>query len=989
MNTSSKNIILGFAVVVIILVSLFMLTRSDRRVVLSISGFQTPTETVTIGGGASSICYADVPENYMQVVYEDGAFRWTVNPAYVKKDSLLYYKVNGKNPNLHLLGKGDEIRVDVGDGEPMRLGLKEVKEVLKGVTSKYVLLRNVLEKIDHKEKELNSNSSPRGEESSNSENEKDAKGRFNYQNRLKDHRELKSFLWRKSKRGDWHLVILDRKTSLVQGGEECGYVDASTTLNYPPANALKLQFFRVADYSYQTEKVDDESVEIDGVNYQMKPVQMMTEWTAGHVLIRQAEGGGLDVSFPKPITYVESVDTLRKLVDNSFNVLSIVQLDGSFPISKNLYVPQFSSTINHYLCNLYVDADSIVLRNGLQQQRIESRWSFFPSLQRIDLRTAENGKIRMSVGMIDGKFALSYLCFPFLIFLIIFFVYPLLVDVRGHRERGKVSAKAALLPKHFRLIALIAFAYCVCKVLIAMKLSFSFPYFEKLTGVVSVATGLMLMLMFTLSLVMNSDFLTIHVEKERKNRNLLLNERKWHAVRVSVLGVLVCWFGMRYMDYDFNSELLKAYLPSDLFSWNVLKWTELSGMNDLHRSVVYSLLFMNVLVIVVLILSYFTNVTMFFTKHIEAWHEALVRTVDSWKWMKAGLKEVEQLGGARSRKEALGAKLFFLLLLRYILCYVMIPAMIVLLMAWLIPGNFATALITLSLVIGLSWALSHVSWEEGFGLAFTEMLSALVIIMLCALVADMGYYTNVFGLLVGVILFYFLTQKEDFTPQNKKRRERERVVVRVIMVGAVLFMLLFPKLLNVMFDVENVTYNRGNRRFMMYSQFEKYRNSGYRYAVSDTEFMTVMGHYMYQTNGRDPLSNEHHYLHPSISSGQSPVVLNDVSIQAAFFGTYGWLAYVVFFGLLVLIALTVLSYSIDIQDEKYLHRQMRWRILAVLMWVGTSVYLYLSYIGMVPFTGRLNPGFGVDSVGEMLESAILLAFMTATALRNKKVKSEE
>ena len=62
----------------------------------------------------------------------------------------------------------------------------------------------------------------------------------------------------------------------------------------------------------------------------------------------------------------------------------------------------------------------------------------------------------------------------------------------------------------------------------------------------------------------------------------------------------------------------------------------------------------------------------------------------------------------------------------------------------------------------------------------------------------------------------------------------------------------------------------------------------------------------------------------------------------------------------------------------------RWRVLAVLMWVGTSVYLYLSYIGMVPFTGRLNPGFGVDSVGEMLESAILLAFMTATALRNEQ-----
>ena len=57
-----------------------------------------------------------------------------------------------------------------------------------------------------------------------------------------------------------------------------------------------------------------------------------------------------------------------------------------------------------------------------------------------------------------------------------------------------------------------------------------------------------------------------------------------------------------------------------------------------------------------------------------------------------------------------------------------------------------------------------------------------------------------------------------------------------------------------------------------------------------------------------------------------------------------------------------------------------WRMLAMLMWVGTSVYLYCSYTGHFPFTGRLNPGLGVDSVGEALESTMLLAFMTATCL---------
>ena len=59
--------------------------------------------------------------------------------------------------------------------------------------------------------------------------------------------------------------------------------------------------------------------------------------------------------------------------------------------------------------------------------------------------------------------------------------------------------------------------------------------------------------------------------------------------------------------------------------------------------------------------------------------------------------------------------------------------------------------------------------------------------------------------------------------------------------------------------------------------------------------------------------------------------------------------------------------------------QLVWRTLAVMMWAGTSIYLYASYIGGVPFTGRLCPGLGVDAVGEAIESTLLLAFMTATS----------
>ena len=186
-------------------------------------------------------------------------------------------------------------------------------------------------------------------------------------------------------------------------------------------------------------------------------------------------------------------------------------------------------------------------------------------------------------------------------------------------------------------------------------------------------------------------------------------------------------------------------------------------------------------------------------------------------------------------------------------------------------------------------------------------------------------------------------------------------------------------------------YDRTSRRFQMFSQFDNYRDSGYRYAVSDTEFMTVMMHGMYNATGADPLSPERHPLHPSVSTGLSPVVLNDVSLPLAFFGTYGWGAYVAFFALIVLLLVTVTAYTLP--PATLLNRgvevdvRMLWRILAVLMWACTSFYLYASYVGQFPFTGRLCPGYGVDSVGEALESMSLLAFMTATLLKTETTGS--
>lgn len=928
-------------ILVLIVLCLLMLGRVHRRLVVSINGFHQHASTITVGSGNSGICFHKIPEHFMKVTYEEGAFSWEVNPKYVKADSLCYYKVNGRNPNLHLIGESDSIVVAVGNRN-VSLNLSRIEDILDGVTSQYVLLRNVLDiAVEHRE----------GQE------------------RLKDDHGLKSFLWRSRNQhfwgttyGDWQLVILDRRTRLVGSGGEVAYADRGSTMELTPeqADRFKIQFFYIADYSYQTNKADRHSLTIDGVNYQAKAMLSPTEWTAGHALIKPSGREGLDVFFPKAITYVEDLDTLRSFMNSGTNMLTMMQMDGSFPVARNLYVPHFSGAVSQYICNIFLDNDSVMLRNGGTTLKVATGWKLLPSLQKTSLRSAQNEELFVNCGLINYRFILSYLWLPLVVFLLIFVAWPWLTDTSKIVHcRGLNSRRGDLTP-HFRIIAFLAFAYCVCKVMIAFKLSFSFPYFEELTGVISVSAALMLMLFFIVSLILNRDFLTATL------RNHQRAHRHWTALGVAAAGVLICYAALKWMDGGFNASFLDAYLPGDLFSMNILKWQELSGMNDLHRSIPYSLLFANVVAIVMLFvmtLPAFSDMK----NPGEQWLQRFHGKVDQWEQRAMQQPGIERYAPVVN-------------VLVFLLKYALVPLVLVFMVS-LLPGNFATAFITLFLIIGMSWTLSNITFHHGRIVAFVEMiLVALLFVAAASVKADMGYTTNLFGIFFAVILFYFMQERGGYDFGHQQANKMEKRWIPRLMVVSVLLVFSMPMLLSSLLDTEKVAYSRATRRFNMYSQFEKYRNSGYRYALSDTEFMTVMVHYMYNVSGKDPLSNEHHFLHPSVSSGQSPVVLNDVSLQGAFFGAYGLLAYVVYFGLLALLAWLVLTYSMH-EPSGLLHAQLRWRVLAVLMWVGTTLYLYISYLGQLPFTGRLNPGFGVDSVGEMLETALLLAFMTATALK--------
>lgn len=937
----TKTIIMCLTGAVIIM-CLIMMFRTSPRFVLSIQSFDVNTSKITVGGG-SDICFEQIPHDFMEVEDKDGYFEWKVNDVHRRNDSLMYYTINNINPNFHRLEEGQiSIQLPAQSDRPaqtLTIPIDEIKGLLKGPESKYVLLRTLLQMRDTRDTTIDYTSI----------------------------KQLRSCLARKTKKSPWGIVILDKYTTLVTpDGNRITYAMNGRTDSIEgakaPANTFKVQFYRMSNYTIMPEDIDDDMFHIGRMHYLAKPVLVTTKWGAGHAMVTEA-GNGLHVAFPKALTYAERVDSLRSYAKGTSRLLTYQQSDGSFPVSHNLLLPFYSNAISQDVCNLRITDDSLGVFLGTGSIKlITNQNSLVPKFQVIKLPSGGSGSTYAKVGMIDKGFILSYLWIPLLVFLILFIIYPYLTS-RDANEKG-ITPLASELPSHFRAILLITLAYGLCKIMIAFKLSFTYPYFDKMTGIIPLSVSLMLLLVFNLSLMFNHAFVKSEVRKWRI----------WAALAVSVVCLAIIGVAFKMMDNGFNAETISSYYPSELGGCNFLRWSDAVGMNDTHRTVPFMLLLVNILTTIFLFV-----LTLIDIKKVSSKLNKFNGKINFWVSLIIGVLIVGNMT--------------------------------------LIPGNFSTAAITLFAVMGLCWTLSKIDYT--YTRQFTKSTPSedksliariksflrdnksfwwTMMACFCYFVAatfpphaDKGYLTNFAGYMVfGIIVCLMVQKSRSQTETSNSEREwldrYEKGIRNSIIFVLVVAIIFFIWGLPLIFKANSIDYDRSSRRFMAATQFEKFQDSGYRYAVSDAEFMIVMAHYMFNGDGTDPLSNTEHMLHPSLSTGQSPVILNDVSIQSSFFGTYGFWAFVVFFALLALLAWLVFTHTLTAKGELDMPRM--WRLMAVLLWISTTVYLYVSYSGYIPFTGRLVPGFGVDAVGEALETSILLAFMTATTLHLSTTKKK-
>jgi len=961
---------------VVFLTCWWMASAVEKKLVFTIDEVELGHSAAVTIGNSSDVCFQNVPHDFLTITPERDGFRWEVNKLY--HDSLQYFKINNENPNKHVIRNDASQQINivlpVRKDKILKMSLtgedvwqtwndfKDQKDVLvKHFAAYYHVRKGDVSKEDS----------------------------LLYLSQMQRH-DVRSFFERDGE--SLSLIILDEHTHLHDNGSDIGY--ARSGLVHPTGEQVgrcKVQFFRVADYCYMERRAARGRFQINGVSYAMKPTVKLTEWGAGHVMIDFAQDHTF-LRFPRPITYVGSVDSLRKKSAYASQVITLKQDNNAFPAKSDLYLPAFSTAVNFDLCNIefFHQDDSVVIRdNHYREQVVENpRTSFLPfsivpTFEPMTLRSGQD-TLNGRVGWIDGTFIFSYLWPSLLVFVILLLLIwiPAISPVRLSRKQlNNLREKEAVkhYPSYLSLLLLIALGYCVCKSLIALKLSYTYPYFEKITGIVPVSAAMTLLLFFSLTMILNSSL------RQYAGKGTSKNAVCW-IVCACMLTALVFLF-FKVMDSMISAGVISSYFHSEVY--NVLPWRWLVeyGINDTHRSVVYALFVSEAVVLTLWLLLNIFGASITTGCHtLKERYDKLVEKINGRLknyWGKAtyldGLKKLLALPVMREN---------FLVKALFSAIKTLFPThflvMIVLIVIGNKFGNFGTAFITLLVILGFTQALTHTSIEEGTlprHTIFCKMLLISAAYIVAAMMGDHGYMTNYLGFVMCLLCFFFMMRRPvSYGDSYQQAARTERRWVNKMLLTLVVIIVFLPTVCSHLFTTEEVNYDRLSRRVMLYSNFDSLERSGYRYSESDAEFMVIMSHYMQDRKSRDPLSNDDHFLHASVSSGQSPVVLNDLSLPVAFFGSYGvFRASVVYFLLLFVMIWMVMQYSFSFVDTKEptLNRPMQWRLLAMFMWVGTSLYIYLSYIDWLPFTGRLNPGLGVDAVGEALETAILLAFMAS------------
>jgi hypothetical protein len=892
------------ALIVTFCITIAYIDNTTERLFFSITKFELPEGNRFSIGENSDVCYAGVPEGYMTVGYENNGFSYEINEA----EPCLYYFVNNVNPNRHPLRPNSILRIP---GLPPLNG-DLILGLLKHYKNEYYMLVNVLR--DRIQPEM-------------------------LQEIESGDMEFNSFIHKQGE--NYSLIILDPYTTI----DGVGYCYANAL---PEGNEFKIQFFQMKSWSTGNQSDGNQRYLSDSIrSYYAKPVQLFTEWGAGHVLVRRTDENRFAVTFPKAITTTIPIEKIRETGEESEMGVYLKQMLKSYPMPTDFYIPAFSDAFSEYVCELTPDRLFFQEQNRRDTTALQLSNGWIPAM---DIRTQELelGQITYKAQILDGGFYGSKHVVLFLAYLVLSVV--LFVSFPKSRTEKVKNVRWYLLG----MFTLFWF-FLNQKLLIAEKLAFTYPYFEKIYPTAYLSVLFSLFIVFLLIILVNQSHIDNdelkYVESVRMPslfRRMGIKEISIHirfsliqrVVTVVLIAGTVCFVFVQ-MYGSFVQPIWGSYPAEDVSGlWKFWNWQTIHALNDNHFSVWVMLGGVLALLLVVFVFSLSKPV-----KKTGAWCSRIE----------------EGLFGSTART-----------MVSVFMCIVIAGIVAVL-------GNVGTAVAALSIVFFLRILMQRQlenSVKKSFGWLSVALLFCCFFVGI-GLLSDFGFLIYVFGIVTcWFILMFSSTQYED-------QPLKPLFWLLIVGVGVCFLGIQTARFLP---DPENIDYNRSVRRIHNYLDADRVKETGYLYSESDMQWMEIMRYYAEKAN-RGQGSNydiygEDNNFHSLVASGQSPVILNDLSVPGVYLGSLRCWAWV---GLLFgVTALSVFVFWFSIGDnwrkdpnDFEITPRLIGRLLASQLWLGATLYLLASYYWKVPFTGRLIPGFGVDAVGEALEIIILFAFMCA------------
>ncbi len=915
------------------------INKTTDRLYFSITQFDLPNSNDFTIGENSDICYKDIPEKYMTVSYDNGAFSYKINNS----DSCLYYFINDTNYNKVTIHINDNIQVfgQVFSG-------KYLINKLKKLDNEYYMLKDVM--IDDLSTKIR-NSINTGEI------------------------EFNSFIQKKHNK--YYLIILDKFTKI----NNIGYCYSKTL---SPGQEFKIQFFKMNSWSVKKQEKrfwdyvqfwDYKTYLSDSIrSYFAKPVQIFTEWGAGHILVKRNDLH-YSATFPKAISTTIPIKRIIETADSSETGVYLKQMLKSYYMPTDFYIPAFSNALSENICELSVAENfNLVFQkaNNRDTANCLTSGSLIPKIN-IKNQQLVTGGITYKTRVLNTAFywskhwslAIAW----FILMLILHFSFPKSGD-EPYAE--KVKDIRSYICGMFTLF----WFFLNQKLLIAEKLTFTYPYFEKIYSVVYITTLFSLFAVFLLIVLINRSYFDENAlgEDRYSNNPFRVKKSGWFNWIIACGITSICIYAYCKIKSNFILPIWNSYIDKDsLDIWTFWKWQKIGMLNDNHFTVFMIigslLIFLLVLFIILFCIKrkWFKRIEK--VKKITRWTEQIYDIIYS---------RVSNLINFKKPKT-------------YAIYLIIIIIALFFVVALLGNSGTAVAIIMLLLLLGktMKVLIDDFNQIEDFNKwakwIFLTMLGVCIFVGIG--MYDFGFFINVFGIAVTWIFLIILSAKyfDNYADEN------ETIIKKQIKKGLGLGFLLVIVSCFIIFwwnsNPEKIDYERNTRRIQNCIYPNQVKEAGYLYTESDMQWMEVMRHYAEKASkSTDDIYSEDNNFHQLIASGQSPVVLNDVSIPTVYLGSLRWLGlFGLFYGIM---ALGFFVYSFSIGDVKRINSrgnniypinlQLIRRLLAGNLWIFVTLYLIKSYYWdklPVPFTGRLIPGFGVDAVGEALEIIVLFAFM--------------